>query len=85
MCAELLRPPWIIADWQSRHDMREHDEANRILDMDDRREQKRHYRSLPVEIRMSVGGLVRIANLCAREFRMPGWRKEWLDRDTPCA
>lgn len=60
--------------------MREHDEANRILDMTDRADQERHFRSLPADIRDDVGHLVRVAQSAALYYRTPGWREMHIQK-----
>ncbi len=60
--------------------MREHEHANRILDMPSREKQKAYFRGLPIEIRRDVGDLVRIANCASQNIAIPGWRAEWIDK-----
>jgi hypothetical protein len=42
--------------------LREHDEANKILDMSDRKEQESYFRALPESIKPAVGEMVKIVN-----------------------
>lgn len=52
-----------------------HIEANKILDMKERADQVAYYRSLPPDIRETVGELVRMQQ---GTWALLGWRATWL-------
>lgn len=54
--------------------MKEHDEANKILDMKTREEQVAYYKTLPNNIKLAVGNLVSMAQKAAQYHRHFAWR-----------
>lgn len=55
--------------------MKEHDEANKILNMKTRKEQVEYWKQLPDKIKQSVGSLVNIGQQSERNGVIPAWRK----------
>jgi hypothetical protein len=56
--------------------VREHDEANKILDMSDRKEQESYFRALPERIKPAVGDMVKIVNKARLNYCVFSWRLE---------
>lgn len=54
--------------------MREHDEANKILDMPERADRVAYFLTLPKQIKPAVGELVKIATNAAEYHRHLSWR-----------
>lgn len=51
-----------------------HDEANKILDMKERKDQVAYFRSLPPEMQKYVGPLVAMQKKASKNHRILGWR-----------
>lgn len=59
-----------------------HDHANKILDMQDRDSQIEYYKSLPEDIKLTVGNLVKVAQSAAKNHVQLAWRVAHVDRNT---